>query len=887
MKRRLRRCAEFTCRYAAWVLIISAMLTGASIYFTATHLGFNTNTNAMLAADLPFRKAYQVFEQAFPQYLNNILIVIDGDTPETTRNAAKRLAESLEKNPQLFESVYLPHANRFLEKNALLYLTQDKLEDMSEKIAEIQPFLGTLSSDPSLRGLFSVLERAVNDHEHDIQTDIAPLLRQISTAIKKNMQQQRYLLSWQEAMQGNGKDSAARQQFIVVRPHMDFGALLAAKPAIQYIRTEIAELNLDANHGLNVRLTGSAALAYDELLSVSKGVKTAAILALIMVAVLLSLGLGSLRLVAMTLLCLIAGLSFSAAFATLVIGHLNLISVAFAVLYVGLGVDYAIHLCLRYRELLSKGVAPASAPWQAVQDVGGSLLLCALSTAIGFYCFVPTDYTGISELGIISGTSMFISLAITLILLPAMLCLWMKDTPPSPDPGRLAQGFTSFCQYVVQYRKSIRTGAFLLALGALFLLPQMRFDYDPINLRDPHSESVRTYKELIDRRSISPSSIMLLVGDREKAQELERRIKKLPSVDKTIALFDFIPRQQSEKLAIIDDMALLLAPQNTAILDTPPTAQQQLAAMQSLDKSLMQYLRNTSVAADNLFQAFQALHATLANFIDKLEQQNPQTQENTLLRLQKSLLGTLPASFASLHTALQVRAIDESDIPDSLRRRWLSNNGIWRIEVTAKENIRDIDALRRFVADVRSIAPNATGAPVFTLAAGDVVIHAFMQASMMALILIFLLLFVMLRSIKDAALVLFPLLLATALTGAAAVLLGIPLNFANVIALPLLLGIGVDNGIHMIQRYRQMQKRGKNTHQLLASSTAQAVVLSALTTILAFGNLAFSAHQGTAGMGQLLMLGVLFTMLCTLLVLPAFLNPTLNQPKTVEKEVKI
>jgi len=869
--------AGFTCRYAGRVLLMAAILSGASLYYTSTHLGFDTNSNDMLSSDLPFRKAYQVFEQAFPQYLNNILIVIDGDTPETARAAAKRLAGVLKQQPELFESVYLPRANAFLEQHALLYLKQDKLENLSEAIARIQPLLGTLGSDPSLRGLFSVLKRAVNEHEHDIQADITPVLQRIRTAIEKNMQHQRYQLSWEDMVQGNDESSANRQQFVLVYPHMNFGALLAAKPAIQSIRATINALHLDAEHGLKVRLTGSAPLAYDELISVSKGAKAAAILALIMVSLLLTLGLGSLRLVAISLICLIAGLAFSAAFATLAIGHLNLISVAFAVLYIGLGVDYAIHLCLRYRELINQGTTPALAPGQAMQDVGGSLVLCALTTAVGFYCFVPTDYTGISELGIISGTSMFISLIVSLTLLPALLCLWMKGAPISAAPGRVAQGFTRLCQYFSRQKNSIRAGALLLGFASLFLLPQMHFDYDPINLRDPHSESVTTYKELIARHSISPSSIMLLVRDREKAHELEKRIKKLSSVDKTISIFDFIPRQQADKLAIIDDMALILGPENIAGTETPPTLQQQFAAIQALDEALVQSLRRKSIAADN---SFRALHVALRTFIDKFKQQNTLEQKDTLNQLQNSLLSTFSATLSSLYAALQTRAVNESDIPDSLRRRWLSADGIWRIEVTPKPDIRNINNLRRFVADVRSIAPDATGGPVFTLEAGDVVIHAFTQASMMALTLILLLLLILLRSFKDAALVLFPLLLAAALTGAAAVLLGIPLNFANVIALPLLLGIGVDNGIHMVQRYRQMQSRGENIHQLLASSTSQAIVLSALTTILAFGNLAFSAHQGTASMGQLLTLGILFTMLCTLLVLPAFLNHTANMEKS-------
>jgi len=610
-------------------------------------------------------------------------------------------------------------------------------------------------------------------------------------------------------------------------------------------------------------------MGYDELISVSHGAKTAGTLALILVGIVLVVGLGSFRLVAATLLCLLVGLSFTALFATLVIGYLNLISVTFAVLYIGLGVDYAIHLCLRYRELINKGEPPMSAPSRTVRDVGGSLMLCAVTTATGFYCFVPTDYTGVSELGIISGTGMFISLAVTLTLLPALLCLWMRNAPTPASPGRAAAWFTSLCQHFGQYQRSIRISTLVLGLGSLFLLPQMRFDYNPINLRDQHSESVRTYKDLVSRHNISPSSIMVMVGNARKARAMEQRLGKLQSVEKAISIFDFIPQRQDAKLGLIDDMALILGLNITGNKAPPPTASEQMASMRKLDRSLIEYL--STVPAKNR-GAFQALHDTLRAFIGKIRAQKEPVRIPTLAKLKDSLLATLPATLSFLRTALQTQAVSESSIPESLRRRWVSPNGIYRIEVTPKEDIGNIHALRRFVAQVRTIAPDATGAPVFTLEAGDTVIHAFKQAFALALALIVLLLLALSRSIKNTCLVLLPLLLAGSLTIATAVLLGIRFNFANVIALPLLLGIGVDNGIHMVQRFRHMQRSGKGSHQLLATSTSQAVMFSSLTTICGFGNLAFSSHQGTASMGRMLTLGIGFAMLCSLLVLPAFLN---------------
>jgi len=880
----------FTCRCAGRVLIMSLLLTGGSLYYTAGHLGFNTSTNDMLSAELPFRQTYHIFENAFPQYLNNILVVIDGETPETARDAAKRLAKHLQKQPALFTSVYLPRANRFLEEHALMFLKQDKLERMSEDLAKIQPFLGKLTGDPSLRGLFSMLASAVDAVKDGDDVEITPILIRVREALQANIEQRRYRLSWEEMMQDEGKISDQRQQFILLHPNMDFGKLLAAKPAMQAIRAAARNLHLDAEHGLKVRLTGSVPLAHDELISVSHGAKTAAILALILVGIVLTAGLGSFRLVAATLLCLLVGLSLTAAFATLAIGHLNLISVAFAVLYIGLGVDYAIHLCLRYRELEEMGMTPETALWQSVQDVGGSLVLCAITTAVGFYCFVPTAYTGISELGIISGTGMFISLLATLTLLPSILCAWPQKNGGTLTAGNvrtLPQWFATLIRYFGQHKRIIRAIVLLIGIGAISMLPRLTFDYNPINLRDQHSESVIAYKDLIARHTISPSSIMVMTRNAGKAREMEQRIGKLPSVDKAISIFDFIPQGQSDKLDLIDDMSLILGPDVSENTDVPPTIPERIASMHKLDYSLTEYLHAIPTGKTD---AFRTLHETLSAFIGKVDKKGDSIlssrrslngksilspfypQAATIAELETSLLATLPATLSFLRTALQARVITMSSIPESLHRRWVSPDGTYRIEVTPKENPGNIHALRHFVADVRTLAPDATGGPVFTLEAGNAVIRAFRQASATALLLIAFLLVLLLRSVKDALLVLLPLLLAGALTGGVAVLLGIPLNFANVIALPLLLGIGVDNGIHMVQRFRFMQMKGTTDHNLLATSTSKAVTLSALTTICGFGNLSFSSHQGTASMGQLLTLGISFTLICTLFVLPVFLN---------------
>jgi hypothetical protein len=207
-------------------------------------------------------------------------------------------------------------------------------------------------------------------------------------------------------------------------------------------------------------------------------------------------------------------------------------------------------------------------------------------------------------------------------------------------------------------------------------------------------------------------------------------------------------------------------------------------------------------------------------------------------------------------------------LPKDLVEHWVSKDDQYRVAVFPRENLNDNEAMRRFVAAVRTVAPDAIGFPVIYLEAGDAVVKAFKKAFLMALVAVTVLLLLLLRPKSDTLLVLLPLLLAGALTGAASVVVGIPFNFANIIALPLLLGIGVDSGIHMSHRMRAAPPAAG---QVLETSTARAVLYSSLTTICSFGNLAVSPHRGMASMGVLLVIGIGFTLLCTLVVLPALM----------------
>ena len=396
---------NMTHRYAVWVVLLSSLMTGSLLYYTIKNLGINTDTAEMLSETLPFRRNYETFRTAFPQYDDAMLIVIDAETPELAQDASTVLAAELKRETDLFSSVYLPGGESFFQKHGLMYLNAEELDDLANNLAQIQPFLGRLTRDQSLRGLFSMLTAGVNAVMEGEDLDLTPVFDRINKAVEASMEQRYYALSWQELMLGAKLTSESRRRLILAKPRLDYSKFLPAEASLEKVRRLAEGLHLIGANGVRVRVTGDAALEYEELLSVIRGAGIAGILALIMVAIVLFPGLGSPRLVFSSLLTLIMGLIWNAAFAALAVGQLNLISVAFAVLYIGLSVAYAIHFCLRYKELIQQSTPHSSALMQTARDIGSSLVLCSVTTAIGFYAFIPTVFEGVAELGLIAVSS--------------------------------------------------------------------------------------------------------------------------------------------------------------------------------------------------------------------------------------------------------------------------------------------------------------------------------------------------------------------------------------------------------------------------------------------------------------------------------------------------
>jgi Predicted exporters of the RND superfamily len=414
----------------------------------------------------------------------------------------------------------------------------------------------------------------------------------------------------------------------------------------------------------------------------------------------------------------------------------------------------------------------------------------------------------------------------------------------------------------------------VLATGAIFAVTRIEFDHNTLNLQSPENESVQTYLELLADSDTSPWTAITLAHGPEEAQLLAQKLENLPLVSKVVSIEDLIPDQQEEKLRIIEEMDLLLGSLSIATQTSMADTSANLAALEKFHSSL-QSIQAAGIEDMNYGKPL----AATAQLLKFLQGQDDAGRNALFEQLQHSLLKGFPGRLNALLAAMNAGTVTLGNLPQEIRDRWV-NHDVYRLEISPAENLMDNHAMQRFVRQLKAELTQVSGSPVVAIEAGDAVIKAFRQAFIYALLATCLLLLILTDKPMDTLYILAPLSLAAIFTGAISVLLDLKLNFANIIALPLLIALGIDSAIYILNSLRHATKTDAD---VLANSSSLAVILSALTTIFSIGNLAFSPHAGTASMGKILTIGLVMTLICTLIILPSLLakqmsNLKINEP---------
>ncbi len=839
-------------RRAPLILGLGVLLGMLAAWFGATHLAINTDTDALFAASLPWRQRQIAWEKAFPQFNNLLVAVIEARLPEEAETTAAGLAAALTPDAAHFTAVHRPDASPYLQRNGLMFLDTDRLGALLDRVIDAQPFLGQLVADPSARGLFSalgLLATGVARGQADLSSFAAPL-RAFRDALGAAAAGHPEPLSWQNLLTGSLSAEAGKFRFVLAQVRPDYTALQPGGAATAAMRAAIARLPDVRDGSARVRITGGVALADEEFGSVAQGMVAGTVGSLVLITLWLVLAVRSWRLIVPILLTLLLGLAVTLGFAALAVGTLNLVSVAFAILFVGIAVDFAIQVSVRFRGLLVELRLPQPALDATARSVGPEVMVAAAATACGFLAFVPTDFAGVAELGLIAGVGMVIAFLCTLLFLPAAITLFGMKAEHAPVGfawGAAAE------RGLLRARRPVLIGGAVLAFAGAALLPLLRFDADPLHTKNPNTEAMRTLGDLMNTPITDPYTVDILAPSLAGADALAARLRPLALVNSVLTLSSFVPQDQPAKLALIADAADILratlTPASPAAPVTPAdlrlaagtTAGQITAALPRLPqdsplRGIDDDLRALAAAPDAVLMA---ANAALVRF--------------------------LPLQLERLRLALDAHPVTVADVPPDIRRDWLLADGRARVQVIGTPATHGSRGLRALVAAVRPIAPDAQGTAVTIVESAATIIGAFRTAAIYALLSIAVILAVTLRRLRDVALVMAPLLLSSLLTVLVILASGMRLNFANIIALPLLLGVGVSFNVYFVMNWRA------GAPGFLGTATARAIVFSALTTGTAFGSLALSAHPGTSSMGVLLLLSLGCTAVATLVFEPTLL----------------
>ncbi len=851
------RCA----RHARLVVLFYLLLAVAGAFYASSHLGVTTDTEKLFSDKLPWKQQELTYERLFPQFNDLLVVVIDAKIPEEAEATAAELAAKLAADGHVFRSVSRPDASPFLGKEGLLFLPTADLGHFLDQTTDSQPFIGQLVADPSARGILSALSLVALGVAHNQANpgQFGAALSGFETGLRDAADGRDAPLSWENLLGGSLAKQAGRFKFVLVQATLDYKAVSPGGAASDAIRAVARTLPFVQSGDARVRITGNVALADEEFASVAKGALTGLIGSFCLVVLWLFLALTSWRLILPVATTLVLGLVLTTAFASIAVGTLNLISVAFAILFVGIAVDFAIQFTVRFREL-SLGAPDIDTALDATaRRVGIQILIAAVATAFGFLAFTPTAFVGVASLGLIAGFGMVIAFVCTISFLPALLVLCR------PRAARKEVGFRQLKRVDILIGRLrvpiVAICAALLVAGAVGVT-KLHFDSDPLHTKNPNTESMRTLDDLMRNPLTTPYTTNTLEPSIEDAEVLKAKFEKLSLVQQAMDLASYVPEDQQNRLALLADANTILGP----TLSAPRTSGPPSAA------DLRMAIRSAIAQIDPVLPKL-APHDPLAG-IDADLHRLQSAPDARLLAMNVDLTRFLPDQLARLRLMLSAEPVTLGSIPPDISRDWVAHDGdrtLYRVEANEKmpEGVQPGDLtgalMAPFVNQIRSVAPHAGGSVVSIMSTTHTILSSFRHAALYAVMAIAVILLVSLRRLVDAGAILASLTLSAAVTVIVSVLLPLPLNFANIIALPLLLGVGVSFNIYFVMNWRA----GESSR--LASPTARAVIFSALTTGTAFGSLALSQHPGTASMGRLLLISLGGTLFASLVFIPALL----------------
>ena len=633
---------------------------------------------------------------------------------------------------------------------------------------------------------------------------------------------------------------------------------------------ELLEKTRQEVPGVNAGLTGEPVLEEDEMAQSQKDTTVASVVSLILCALIFIYGYNETGRPVKATICLVVGLAYTLAFATLTVGHLNILTITFVPILIGLAIDFGVHLVTRYEEELRLGKTEEQALTKAMVYTGQGIFTGALTTAGAFIAMCFTNFKGIQEMGIICGGGLLVCFIPMMTLLPVMLLRGRQnviDHQPSHALATRARIENLWLERPVLVTVLIAITCSLAATQ----LSRVYFDYNLLDMQSLGLPSVVFEEKLLHSADKSVLFGASVADSLPAAMEMEKKFKALTNTVADVeSIASFLTPHQDEKLPLISEIKQEVAGLQ---FDPPDGRPVDVNALSRTLYSLYGYLGAALAEVGNsdpaLSKQLVALQLTIQAFRSAMLDGDAIMQGEhamILAQYQQALFNDIRNTFQTLQSQNDRSVLQVADLPPALRNRFVGVTGKFSLQIYPKADVWQRANQEHFIEDLRTVDPNVTGTPVQLYEYTSLLKESYERAALYSLAAIVLLVLVHFRSLLAVVLSLIPvaigMLWLTGLMG----LMGVPFNPANIMTLPLVIGIGVTNGIHILNRYAEERTPG-----ILSRSTGKAVLVSGLTAIAGFGSLILAKHRGIHSLGLVMSIGIAMCMIAGLTFLPALL----------------
>jgi hopanoid biosynthesis associated RND transporter like protein HpnN len=886
----LGRLVRLACARPAATVAAGAALAVVALAYTVAGLGVATSTRALLPQGLPFVERYTEYEREFGE-LDDIAIVVEAPSLAEARLYASRLVPELQTGRVRLGRVAYRIDPKQFEGRALLYLSPERLAEIRDRIVDYQDFLEAFAARPTLDRLVEgvadqlaaafvggFLDLGLSDPRSALDLRfVRDLVAQISTRVNGPAP---YHSPWgglfavdsDEDSPGAGYFISDDQRllFILAEPSPDASSFAAHRDAIDGIRAVVTSL-APRFPDVRVGVTGNPALSSDEMVTAFRDAQRATLVAFTLALALLVVAFMRVGKPLVMLGVLAMSLAWSLGAATLFVGHLSLFSVMFIPIVIGIGIDYGIYFAFRYEEERARGRGVVEALEITAMRAGPGMLLAAATASAAFYVLLLTDFRGLQELGFVAGTAILLAWVVMTTVFPAALALLdgrEADGPatpvaPGPSPNHAP---VPIVDRLIAYPRTILALAAVATLVSAAAFGAIRFDYNLLNLQAAGTESVDWERRIRETSRRSGFAALASAWSLEELRDKQERFARLGSVSEIDSALLLIPDRQDEKQRIIADFAPVVNPVRVARpmrLDF----ERLVTALETLGRRLG--IAAGEAPPGEVQRTLAAVRGDVADLVATLRRTDRDVSEPALTVLQRQIYRDFVQSFQRLQANLTPQRVGMDDLPDALRRKFVSERGRFLMQIHPAVDIWDRDGAARFVGELRTVDPEVTGTPIITFEAIRLMERAYQQGLLYAIALVVLITAVMLRRARETILALFPLGLGLTWTLGLMWVVGLPFNLGNVFALPLIVGAAAEYGLNIVARFMEGRDHGG---AILARSTTAAVLVNGLTTIIGFGSLMLAAHRGIHGLGLLLTLGAASNLIAALVVLPVLLQ---------------